>query len=386
MARPHPLALGNFEVTAKSAVPYVVEAALTISTTKKILGVTGAAVLAFSLAACGSAPEPTPTQTGTTPTEAPPTVDFLACAVSDEGSWNDKSFNEAAFGGLLKAEAELGIEIQGFESSGSEAFGPNLQSALSAGCDITFAVGFNFSWEGSLHTIVRANPEVHFAWIDGWSEGDDNLKPIEYAMAESSFLAGYLAADYSTSKVLGTYGGLDIDSVTVFMEGFRNGALQWAKDNGTSVNVLPFQFVGGFDNTAVAQSISEAFLADGADVIFPVAGGLFTGTDAAIRAAGADAVFLGVDKDIALTQPELADLVLTSVEKRMTQAVFDIIKELVDGAAFNNASYVGTLANGGTALSDFYEFDGKISAEVKAKLAELEAAIIAGTIDPLATP
>lgn len=355
---------------------------MTISTTRKAVVASGAAALLFILAACGAAPTPTPTDTGSTA----PSVDFLACAVSDEGSWNDKSFNEAAYDGLKKAEAELGVKIQGFESSGSEAFGPNLQSALNANCDLTFAVGFNFSWEGSLHTIARANPEAKFAWIDGWSEGDDNIKPIEYAMAESSFLAGYLAADYSKTKNVATYGGLDIESVTVFMRGFQNGALQWAKDNNTTVTVQPFQFVGSFDNTAAAQSISANFLANGADVIFPVAGGLFTATDAAIRAAGADAVYLGVDKDIALTQPELADLVLTSVEKRMTQAVFDIVKELVDGKAFSAASYTGTLANGGTALSDFYDFDSKVSASVKTKLAELTAAIIAGQIDPLATP
>jgi basic membrane protein A len=359
-----------------------VEASLTISTTKKAVVASGAAALLFILAACGAAPTPAPTSAG--PTVTP--VDFTACAVSDEGSWNDKSFNEAAFDGLKKAEAELGVKIQGFESKGPEDFGPNLTAALGADCDITFAVGFNFSWEGSLHTTLRANPDEKYAWIDGWSEGDANLKAIEYAMAESSFLAGYLAADYSKTKVLATYGGQDIPAVTDFMIGFRNGALQWAKDNGTSVNVLPDQFVGDFANTAVAQSISANFLAAGADVIFPVAGGLFTATDAAIKEAGADAVYLGVDKDIALTQPELADLVLTSVEKRMTQAVFDVIKELVDGKAFTNTSYVGTLANDGTSLSDFYGFDDKISAAVKTKIAELTADIIAGKIDPKVAP
>ena len=359
---------------------------MTITTTKKVLGVTGAAVLALSLAACGQAPEPTSTPTGTTPTETtPPQVDFLACAVSDEGSWNDKSFNEAAFEGLKKAEAELGVKIQGFESGSPDDFGPNLDRAVSADCDITFAVGFNFSWEGSLERIINANADKHFGWIDGWPM-TDNLKPIMYAMDQSSYLAGYLSAAYSKTGVVATYGGMEIDSVTVFMEGFRNGALQYGVDSGTDIRVLPFQFVGDFESTGVAQSISEAFLADGADVIFPVAGGLFSATDAAIRSAGADAIFLGVDKDIALTQPGMADLVLTSVEKRMTQAVFDIIKELVDGAAFDNTPYIGTLENDGTALSDFYGFDDKVPADLKAKLDELKAGIIAGTIDPLATP
>lgn len=364
-----------------------VEAAL--NNTKKVFGAIGAAALLITLSGCGAPPETTPTTgpTATAPSTTAPAVDFLACAVSDEGSWNDKSFNEAAFEGLKKAEAELGVKIQGFESHAPDDFGPNLESAVNADCDITFAVGFNFSWEGSLERIINENADSRFAWVDGWPMGENNnLKPIEYAMAESSYLAGYLAADFSTSKVLGTYGGMDIPSVTIFMDGFRNGAAQYAADTGTEVTVLPYQFVGDFANTGVAQSISAAFLADGADVIFPVAGGLFTGTAAAIDDAGADAVFLGVDKDIALTQPDLAPMVLTSVEKRMTQAVFDIISELVDGGEFDPISYVGTLENDGTALSDFYDFDDKVSAEVKAKLDELTQKIISGEIDPTVAP
>jgi basic membrane protein A len=92
---------------------------------------------------------------------------------------------------------------------------------------------------------------------------------------------------------------------------------------------------------------------------------------------------IGVDKDIALTSPEYAPLVLTSAEKRMTNAVYDILAELSAGGAFSGDAYVGTLANGGTGLSPLYEFESKVSDEVKARLAELEAGIISGEIDPL---
>ena len=91
---------------------------------------------------------------------------------------------------------------------------------------------------------------------------------------------------------------------------------------------------------------------------------------------------IGVDKNIAVTSPQYADMVLTSVEKRMTNAVYDIIKaSAVDKAEI--ADYLGNLKNGGTALSDFGAFDSKISAETKAGLKKLEEGIIAGTINPL---
>jgi basic membrane protein A len=91
---------------------------------------------------------------------------------------------------------------------------------------------------------------------------------------------------------------------------------------------------------------------------------------------------IGVDSDRALNSPEYAPLLLTSVEKRMTKAVFEIIKELVGGAEFSGDAYMGTLANDGTGLAPFHEFEGKVPADVVSKLDELKAGIIDGSIDP----
>ena len=349
-------------------------------------GLAGFALLGASalvLAGCGAAPDDDGDNGNS--------VDFLACAVSDEGSWNDKSFNEAAYDGLLKAQDEIGVEINDAESTSTEDFEPNLTSMVDAGCDVTFAVGFNFSLNDTIFTVADDNPESQFVWIDGWNQGQTNLKPIAYAMEESSYLAGYLAAAYSTTKVIGTYGGLDIPAVTAFMDGFYYGAKAYEAETGIAVTVLGRDPIAGtgtftdpalsFGDTEGAKSISAGFLAEGADVIFPVAGGLFASTAEAITESGSTtAVFLGVDKNIAVTSPEYADLVLTSVEKRMTQAVFDIIQDLADGGAFNVDAYVGTLENDGTALSE----SDKIPADLLSKLEELKAGIIDGSIDPLA--
>lgn len=356
-----------------------------ITRKRALLSVALAGASALVLAGCGAAPEDNGGDEG---------VDYLACAVSDEGSWNDKSFNEAAYEGLLKAEDELGVQIADAESASPEDFETNLTAMVDEGCDVIFAVGFNFSIDNVIFDFATANPDAQFVWIDGWNQGEANLKPIAYAMNESSFLAGYLAAAYSTTKVIGTYGGLNIPAVTDFMTGYYNGAKYYEAETGTAVTVLGWNpatpdqgdFVGDFANTAVAQTISEGQLAAGADVLFPVAGGLFTASATAIRDAGSNAVLLGVDKDIALTQPELADITLTSVEKRMTQAVYDVIEDLSSGGEFTVDPYIGTLENDGTALSDFYEFDSKVSAEIKTKLEEIKAGIIDGSIDPLATP
>jgi basic membrane protein A len=334
------------------------------------------------LAGCAAAPEE-----GESAAES---VDYKACAVSDEGSWNDKSFNEAAYAGLTKAEDELGVEIADAESASADDFEPNLSNMIDANCDIIFAVGFNLI--DAVNAAAVANPDNHFVTIDGYvaDESTTNLKPIIYSMNESSYLAGYLAAAYSTTKVIGTYGGLQIDAVTDFMTGYYYGAKAYETETGTPVTVLGWdptaatgQFTDGFGDSEGAKNISAGQIASDADVIYPVAGGLFSATSEAINESGKDVVFLGVDQDVAVTSPEYADQVLTSVLKKMTDAVYDVISEQVDGATFDATPYVGTLENGGTGLADFGTFDDKVSDEIKAKLEELTAGIIDGSIDPL---
>ncbi len=342
-----------------------------------------AAVSALVLSGCAAAPEAEPTAES---------IDFLACAVSDEGSWNDKSFNEAVYDGLERSQAELGVQIKAAESNTSDDFEPNLQQMVDAACDVTFGVGFNLV--APINKIAAANPTVNLATVDGWSEGNANLKPIYYAMNESSFLAGYLAAEYSTSKVIGTYGGDQIASVTDFMSGYYYGAMQWSADTGNDIKVVGWDpmtekgdFTGGFaPNSPESKTIALSQLNAGADVIFPVAGDQFSAVATAIDEVNPDAVMIGVDKDIALTNEAVSKYVLTSAEKRMANAVFDVISDMVAGGSFvggDEGAYLGNLANGGTGLSPLYDFDSKISQEVKDRIAELEAGIIDGSVKPL---
>lgn len=342
----------------------------------------GFAVLAASalvLTGCAAAPESDPTVTP---------VDFKACAVSDEGSWNDKSFNESVYNGLKQAKVELGVQTADAESATAEAFAPNLQTMIDANCDITIAVGFNLV--AAVNEAAKANPTVNFVTVDGWSEGNANLKPINYKMNESSYLAGYLAAAYSTTKVVGTYGGMKIDAVTDFMNGFYYGAKKYESETGTAVKVLGWDpakkagdFIGDFaPNSAVSKTIAAGQIKNGADVIMPVAGEQLGALSEAIKESAKNVVMIGVDSDRALNSPEYAPLLLTSVEKRMTKAVFEIIKDLAAGNAFTGDPYVGTLANDGTGLAPFHEFEGKVSADVVSKLDELKAGIVDGSIDP----
>ncbi len=360
--------------------------AITLKRGMAVFAALGASALVLS--GCAAAPEeaPAPT-TGETSPAVEETVDFLACAVSDEGSWLDKSFNEAVYDGLVQAESELGVEILALESLSDEDFDPNMQAAVDANCDITIAVGFKLA--DAANRFAEANPDMYFALVDDLSNFP-NLKQLQYRVQESSYLAGYLSAAYSTTKIVGTYGGMNFPSVTGFMDGFYWGAKAWGVDNGQDVTVLGWDptapdagaFVGNFSDTAIAKQISAQQIEEGADVILPVAGGLFSATAEAIDESGKDVVMLGVDKDIAKNQPEYAKYILTSIEKGLTASVMTVITEMLD-SGFNGEGYVGTLENGGTLISPLYDFESKVDPAVLSRLAELEAAIIAGEIAEL---
>lgn len=342
-------------------------------------------VAALVLSACQAAPEEAPTSPApddTNTSEEVETLDFLACAVSDEGSWQDKSFNESVYDALIEAESRFGINILALESNSDEDFDPNMQTAVDSNCDITFAVGFKLA--DAANRFAAANPDMSWALIDDASN-EPNLKQLQYDVAEAAFLAGYLSAAYSDSKIIATYGGMPFPSVTTFMDGFYYGAQLWSQDSGQPIQVLGWDpsnpdagsFVGNFFDTSVALQISATQIDAGADVILPVAGGLFSATAEAI--GDSDVVMLGVDKDVALTSPEYADIVLTSIEKGLTASVLTVIEEILAGG-FDASGYVGTLANGGTAISPLYGFESVVDQSILNRLEEIKAGIIAGEI------
>lgn len=350
-----------------------------------------AAAAALALAACSSAPEdePTTSQSAAETTTPVETVDFKACMVSDAGGFDDKSFNQTSFEGLQQAEADLGIDTATAESADGNAYGPNLEALVSSDCDLIITVGFLLS-QATVDSAT-ANPNVNYAIIDDLADNDfdgttdaPNIKPITFATDEAAFLAGYASAATTQTGTVATFGGMQIPSVTIFMDGFLAGVNYYNDENGTSVNVLGWDgtngsFTGDFDDQTKGQSVAQGFIDNGADIIMPVAGPVGLGAAAAAQSAG-DVWIVGVDSDWVRTAEEYADIILTSVMKKMDVAVYDVVEASAVGGGFDATPYVGTLENEGVGLADFY--NAPVSDDVKAALEDIKAAIIAGEITP----
>jgi len=339
---------------------------------------------ALALSGCGTPPDTTTSGNETTPA---PENNYLACMVSDQGGFDDKSFNQSGYEGMQKAQSELGIQIKTAESKNASDFAPNLTSMKTQNCDLTFTVGYALASETEAQ--ATANPTMDYAIIDDNSISLPNVKSLVFKTSDAAFLAGYLAAAYSKTGIVATFGGVAYPTVTIFMDGFVDGVAQYNTDSGKSVTVLGWDkasqngaFTGDFDDQSKGQNTTKNFIDQGADVIMPVAGPVGNGAAAAAQdanKAGSDVAIVWVDADGFETAPNYQDVFLTSVMKEIGQSVYDTIKASESGT-FTNTPYIGTLANGGVGLAPYHNFDSKIPQDVKDKITSLSNDIISGTL------
>lgn len=350
-----------------------------------------AAIAALALTACGEreddgddkAGSDTPSASESSPTEpAQQFPDFKACMVSDSGGFDDKSFNQTSHDGLEAAAETYGVQTAEAESSDPSQFADNIQSLLDEGCNQITTVGFLLG-DDTL-AKAKANKNVDFAIVDfAYPKAPANLKGLTFDTGQPSFLAGYLAAAKSESGVVGTFGGLNIPTVTIFMTGFVQGVEYYNEQNDAAVEVLGWDlqkqdgsFTNDFEDKTAGQSLAETMIDQGADVIFPVAGPAGLG---GLQAAQDNDVWgIWVDTDGCVSAAEYCDSLLTSVVKGMDVAVEQAILDSASGS-FNNELYSGTLENGGVSLAP-YGPEADIDDELAAEIEDLKEQIIAGEI------
>jgi basic membrane protein A len=363
--------------------------------------------LSLALTACGakkpSAPATQPpaapaTQPPAAPTDAPKPA-FKVGEVTDMGGVDDKSFNGSAWKGVQDAVSQLGIEGKYLESQQQSDYAKNIQQYLDEDTNLIVTVGFLLGVDTAKAAI--ANPDQKFAIVDysfpdcwpgakvgvecGTDQDLPNVRGLMFQTDQAAFMAGYLAAGMTQTGKVATFGGLPLPTVTIFMKGFEAGVKYYNQQKGANVEVLGWNdakgegsFVNNFDSLDDGRAQAESFVQEGADIILPVAGPVGQGSAAYCKETGA-CMIIGVDADWYETVPQYKDVILSSVIKKIDVAVFNTIKDVMDGT-FTGGVKVYTIVDGGVDLAPFHDLDSKVSAELKAELDAIKKALIDGSL------
>lgn len=343
----------------------------------RIVAVLAVGGLALAAAACGNAPSKS---TG----GATAAAKYTACMVTDTGGIDDHSFNTSAWKGLQDAaKAQSTIDPKNVASTAASDYQPNLTNFVNQKCKFILAVG-GLMGDATV-AVAKANPTQQLAIVD-YNAGLSNVYSMQFDTAQAAYLAGYLAAGYSKSGKVGTYGGLKIPPVTIFMDGFADGVAHYNQVKGKNVQVLGWDKAkqnGSFTNDFVKQDegkkISDSLVAQGADVIFPVAGGAGLGTASSAAASGGKYNVIWVDVDGCQSAAQYCSTFLTTVVKNIPDAVKDAAVKGAKGEALTTG-FIGTLANNGVSLAPYHDFDSKIDAGLKSEVDQLKADIVSGKI------
>ena len=309
--------------------------------------------------------------------------------MTDTGRIDDKSINATAWKGIIDAETQLGIKGSYLESTEIADFEKNIDAFIDEKCDLIITVGFLLG--DATKAAAEAYPEMKFSIVDNsYDPAIANVVSQAFQTDEAAFLAGYLAAGVTRTGIVGTFGGMNIATVSIYMDGFYRGVMHYNEVHGTIVKVLGWnpddETAGLFTNDFVDQQIGSdmaTYLMDqGADIILPIAGPVGLGAAEAIMArttADNPVYIIGTDSDWYLTVPDFNSIVLTSVMKNTDITTLNVIKSVMDGT-FTGGNSVGNLANGGVSLAPFHNLDYVVSAELKTELAQVKADILAGII------
>ncbi len=246
--------------------------------------------------------------------------------VFDVGGRGDKSFNDAAYAGLLEAARDDGVAFELAEPSGAEDREGAMRLFAARGFDLIIGIGYIFSRD--IGDVARVFPGSRFACVDyaGDPATPPNLVGLRFREEEGSFLVGAAAGAESQSKHLGFVGGMNIELIQRFEAGYRAGVQATCPSC-----VVHVAYAGttpeAFRDPLRGKAITASQIASGADVIFHASGLTGSGVFEAARAAGKRAI--GVDRD---QHDEAPGVVLTSMTKRVDTVVRETIRAVVTGS------------------------------------------------------
>lgn len=326
---------------------------------KKVFSLVLALAMVLGLVACGGG-------TAETTTEAAKAENLPKVAVVASDTVGDRGFTDMSNTGIEKAAADFGIEYKFFSCNNDNSVFLDTLKAAAESYDIIFVVPGYF-FDAELEEVTAQYPDKKYVYIDGTS-ALEGVVGCSFAQNEGAFLAGVLAANLTKSGKVGFIGGADMAVIHDYEVGFTDG-VKYA-DKGAEAIV---RYTNDHYDPALAKVTANTSAEEGADVIFQAAGPAGLGVLEAAEETGFTAI--GVDTDQGYLHP---NCIASSMLKRVDTAVYDIVKQAVEGKELP-ASLVYNVANGGISLADNEYYQSMVLEEVRGIVDEAAKAVADGT-------
>jgi basic membrane protein A len=273
--------------------------------------------------------------------------------VLDLGGKDDRSFNAAAWQGVSRAAKDFPIVLRDVEPGDPTSIEPAIRAFAERGYDLVIGVGF--SQTSNIEAVAKDYPRLNFAIVDGVSQLP-NVSSLIFKEHEGSYLVGMIAALTSKTGTLGFVGGMDIPLIRKFEVGYEEGA----RAVNPNVRIIP-NYIGvtdaAWNDPVKGKELAQTQIEKGADVIFAAAGNSGLGAFDAVERYGKDETgrarkfAIGVDSNQNWVKP---GFVLTSMVKRVDNAVYRIIKDRVENRPLGGVHVYGLENDGiGYALDGF---------------------------------
>jgi ABC-type uncharacterized transport system permease subunit/basic membrane lipoprotein Med (substrate-binding protein (PBP1-ABC) superfamily) len=296
--------------------------------------------------------------------------------VTDVSRIDDRTFNQYAYEGMMRAAQEHGLQTEVIESQSAAEYDRNVRRLIEQGCTLIITVG---SATGpAVERLATRHPSVHFIIVDHEPLPETrNATGLVFAEDQAGFLAGALAGLMTEAGTIGFLGGVAVPPVRRYATGFEHGIA--LTNRGAKVVKA---FTDSFSDEEAGAAAAHEMIEQGADVLFAAAG--LSGS-AAIRCAAQEGLWvIGVDQDQWATTFEGgavpgADRLLTSAVKRVDQAVYTAVTQAVAGKLHGGVVRFN-LANGGVGLAPYHAADVAIPSETRGKILEVTEGLRDGRI------
>ena len=302
--------------------------------------------------------------------------------VTDIAGVNDQGFNQSAWQGVQKAATDMGLQAKFLESGQPADYETNIDALASEGYNVIITVGPLMGDATALK--AKQYPDIKFAIVDNAYaiSGMTNVTSLMFAEDQVGFLAGVLAGGMSRSGFVCSVSSVKTSQSERYMRSFFEGAIWQAGDQirmmNNYINIQTTdENVPSSDDSTQGKETALHLIGEGCDVIFGIGGDAVNGAMLAAKESNLPAV--GADVDQYNTDPEVQSALITSAMKNVDVAVYNYLKTVADGSVQAGVS-LGTLQNGGVGLAPFHDWEGRIPADLKARIQQASDGIKDGSI------